>query len=288
MSNLRAPLLMVASMAGFAIEDALIKDLSARVPVGQVMFLLGLGGSLVFAWLAARRGAGLRSMQALRGALLVRNIAEMLAAMLMILGISLVPLSVVAAVLQAMPLAVTLGAALFLGEPVGWRRWSAILVGFTGVLMIVRPGAEGFDPRALLPLFAVFLLTARDLATRRIQVSVTSLQVSGWGFMSVIPGGLLLMALRGDAPVLMQAVDWGLIAATISSGVLAYMALVMATRSGTIAQTTPFRYSRLLFAMLIGVVVFGERPDALTLAGSALVVGAGLYTLMREMRLKGR
>ena len=285
MSTLRGPLLMVASMAGFAVEDALIKDLTARVPVGQVMFLLGVGGALIFAWLAARRGAGLWSMQALRGALLLRNTMEMVAAMAMILAISLVPLSVVSAVLQAMPLAVTLGAALFLGEPVGWRRWSAILVGFVGVLMIVRPGAEGFDPRALLPLFAVFALTARDLATRRIQGSVTSLQVSGWGFLSVIPGGLLLLAIRGDAPMMPQALDWGLLGLTILAGVLAYIALVTATRSGSIAQTTPFRYSRLVFAMLIGVLIFGERPDALTLAGSALVVGAGLYSLMREMRL---
>ncbi|MCB1397465.1 MAG: DMT family transporter [Rhodobacter sp.] len=288
MSSLRGPSLMVASMAAFALEDALIKGLAAHVPTGQIALFLGAGGTLVF-WLVTRaRGEPLFVAAALRGAVLVRNLAEVVAAMCMILSMALVPLSVVSAILQAMPLAVTLGAALFLGEPVGWRRWGAILVGFAGVLMILRPGSAGFDQMALLPLAAVVGLTVRDIATKKVHDGVSSLQLSGWGFVAVLPSGILLFALRGETPVMPSALEWAMLVGMVTVGILGYAMLVLATRAGDIASTTPFRYSRLVFAMLLGVLIFGERPDAWTLVGSAVVVGAGLYALMREIQLRRR
>lgn len=288
MSTLTGPIFMVASMAMFAAEDAVIKALSLSVPVGQVGVVLGLGGILVFGLVARLQGKSLLTRQAMRGAVLARNVAEMFASVFMMLGIALAPLSVVTAVLQAMPLMVTMGAAVFLGEPVGWRRWSAIVLGFIGVLMIVRPGADGFDPYALLPLGAVLALTVRDLATRKLPAGVASVQVSGWGFAAVVPGGLIMLAIQGEALVMPNAAEWGLQAVTLLCGVLGYSALVLATRGGDIGLTTPFRYSRLVFGMMIGVILFGERPDALTLAGSALIVAAGLYTLLREIGLRRR
>ena len=286
MGNPRASLLMVGAMAGFAIEDAIIKHLSAAMPVGQIVVVIGLGGGAVFCALARARGITILTAQALRGAVLLRNLAEMASAALVVLAIALVPLAVVTAILQAMPLVVTLAAALFLREPVGWRRWSAILVGFAGVLMILRPGSAGFDPAALLALGAVLTLTVRDLATRRVPAGVHSLQVTAWGFLMVVPAGFILLLLVFEAPVAPTPGEWGWLVAAIAAGILGYAALVGATRMGDIAVTTPFRYSRLVFAMAIGFAVFGERPDAMTLAGSALVVGAGLYTLWREMRLR--
>ena len=286
MSTLNGPLLMVCAMAGFSTADAFIKTLSVTVPVGQVGVLLGLGGALILGALASFKGAGLGSMRALRGVVLFRNIVEMLASMFMMLGLALAPFNVVTSVLQAMPLVVTLAAALFLGEAVGWRRWSAILVGFVGVLMIVRPGLQGFDPYALLPLGAVVMLSARDLSTRNVPKDVTSLQLSGWGFLALIPSGILLLILRGETPVMMNATEWVFQVLMVVIGVLGYGALVLATRTSDIGLTTPFRYSRLVFGILIGVVVFGEQPDALTFAGSGLIVVAGLYTLMREMTLR--
>lgn len=288
MSSLNGPIFMVASMAGFAAEDALIKTLAVHLPIGQIGIFLGVGGVLVFAILARLQGHSLLDRQALRGAVLLRTLAEVFAVVFMLLGIALAPLSVVTAVLQAMPLTVTLAAALFLREPVGWRRWSAIVIGFIGVLMIVRPGASGFDPYVLLPLGAVVALTVRDLATRRVPASVASIQVSGWGFAAAIPGGVILLVLAGDPAVMPTAADWGLQALALLAGILGYVALVQATRVGEIGLTTPFRYSRLVFGMMIGVVVFGERPDLLTLAGAVLIVVAGLYTLTREMRLRRR
>jgi drug/metabolite transporter (DMT)-like permease len=286
MNNLRASLLMVGAMAGFAIEDAIIKHLSALMPVGQIVLVIGLGGGTIFCLLARARRLTILSTEALRGAVLLRNLGEMVSASLVVLAIALVPLAVVTAILQAMPLVVTLGAALFLREPVGWRRWSAILVGFAGVLLILRPGAADFDPAALLALAAVVSLSARDLATRRVAQTIHSLQLTTWGFLMIIPAGLILLVLVAAPPVAPTVIEWGWLLAAVASGVLAYAALVGATRAGDIAVTTPFRYSRLVFAMAIGFFIFGERPDALTLAGSALVVGAGLFTLWREMRLR--
>ncbi|MFN3954708.1 MAG: DMT family transporter [Pararhodobacter sp.] len=285
MHNLRGSLLMVAAMAGFAIEDALIKFLAAIIPAGQIMVFIGLGGAACFGLLAARRGFGLWHPSALRGAVLIRNLAEMLGAASMVMAIVMVPLAVVTAILQAMPLAVTLGAALFLGEPVGWRRWLAIGIGFAGVLLILRPGAASFDPAALLAVLGVLALSARDLATRRVPARVHSLQLAGWGFLAVVPGGLVLMALGMQAPVMPDAVQWGWLFLALLAGILAYGALVSATRLGDIAVTTPFRYSRLVFAMAIGAMFFGERPDGLTLLGSGLIVGAGLFTLWRQIAL---
>ncbi len=285
MASLQGPILMVAAMVGFAVEDAVIKTLAARMPPGQIALALGLIGGTVFALLLRRHGLRLLVPQALRGAALVRNLAEVGAVITMTLGVALVPLSVVSSILQAMPLAVTMGAALVLGEKVGWRRWSAILVGFVGVLMIVRPGFAGFDRLALIPLAAVVFLSVRDIATRRVAGAVSSLQVAGWGFLAALPGGLLMLAMRGEVPVLPAATDALLLVGMAIIGIAAYGALVRATRADTLAVTTPFRYSRLVFAMLIGVIVFGERPDGWTLAGSALVVAAGLYTMLREMRL---
>jgi drug/metabolite transporter (DMT)-like permease len=282
MNNLRASLMMVLAMAGFAIEDAMIKYLATRMPAGQVMILLGLGGVGIFWVLAARKGVRLWTPDALRGAALLRNLGEMIAAALMVTAITLVPLSVVTAILQAMPLLVTMGAALVLGERVGWRRWVAIGLGFVGMILILRPGAADFDPAALFAVGAVLALTLRDLATRRLPPGMPSVKVSGWGFATVLPGGALLLLVAGRAPVPVQGIDALGLVLTVVCAVAAYAALVQATRLGDIAATTPFRYTRLVFAMAIGVAVFGEWPDGLTLAGSALIVGAGLYTLWRE------
>jgi drug/metabolite transporter (DMT)-like permease len=283
MQNALAALMMTLSMAAFAAEDAVIKHLSAFLPVGQVMAIIGIAGGAVFWALAWRAGAPVLTGQALRGTVLLRNLSEMVGAGSIVLAISLAPLSVVTAILQAMPLAVTLGAAVVLREPVGWRRWTAIIVGFAGVLIVLRPWDADFEPAAALALVTVVALSARDLATRRIPPGIHSVQLSVWGFISVIPAGLVLLLLAGRAPVPPAAVEWGWLAIATLCGIGGYASLVFATRRGDVSVTTPLRYTRLVFAMAIGMVVFGERPDALTYVGSALIVGAGLYTLWREM-----
>jgi drug/metabolite transporter (DMT)-like permease len=285
MSNLRGVVLMVASMAGFAVEDALIKIASATVPVGQILMTLGIGGVVVFGLIARRQGIALVSSVLLQRPVMIRNLGEMGSAMAFVTAISMSPLSTVSAILQAAPLAVTLGAALFLGAPVGWRRWTAILVGFGGVLLIVRPGGASFDLGAVLALVSVFLLAARDIATRIVPPTVPSVLLASYGFAAVIPAGAVLLMISGG-PVIPGAEAGLAITGALVIGPFAYYAIVAAMRLGDIAVVTPFRYTRLVFAVGLGIAIFGERPDALTLLGAGIVIASGLYTLIREARLE--
>lgn len=286
MENLRGALLMTAAMLGFAVEDMFIKFLSATVPLGMVLILLGAGGALVFAVLALMRGDALFSRDLLARSVLIRNTGELIGTIGFVSAIVLTPLSSASAILQATPLVVTLGAALFLGEQVGWRRWSAILVGFAGVLLIIRPGMAAFEPLSLLALLGVFGLALRDLATRTVPRSISSMQLSTYAFATLVPAGLGMLAFTGQSLRMLTPFEALLMAAALGFGVLAYYAIVAAMRMGDVAVITPFRYSRLVFALAFGVIFFGEEPDALTLVGSALIVASGIYTFWREARLR--
>ncbi|MDA7430321.1 DMT family transporter [Primorskyibacter aestuariivivens] len=288
MENLRGALLMVLAMAGFAIEDMCIKLMAGALPVGQILILLGAGGALAFGGvcIAQRRRLFPRAM--LRAPLLLRNGAEVIGTLGFVTAITTIDLSVASAILQATPLVVTLGAALFLGEVVGWRRWSAILVGFAGVLVIIRPGLEGFVPASLFAVIGMLGLALRDLATRRVTADITSMQVSFQAFLMLIPTGAILMALAGDAPAPVDLRIGMILLAAISVGLVAYFMIVTAMRIGEVSFVTPFRYSRMIFALAIGMAVFGERPDAATWAGMGIIMASGLYTLWRERHVRQR
>ena len=284
MENLRGSILMVLAMAGFALEDMFIKRLSLDLPIGQILILLGSGGAVIFGLGALSRGHRLFSRDLLAGPVLLRNLGELIGTIGFVTALALTPLSSASAILQATPLAVTLGAALFLKEAVGWRRWSAILVGFAGVLMVIRPGLEGFLPASLFAVQAVIGLAIRDLATRAVPASVSSMQLSSYGFATVVPAGAILLVITG-APVAPDAANWRDLAFAFLLGVAAYYAIVAAMRIGEVSFVTPFRYTRLIFALIIAMTLFGERPDFWTLAGAAIIIASGLYTLLRERRL---
>jgi len=287
MENLRGAALMVAAMACFAAEDMFVKWLASGLTVGVILVLLGLGGGAIFAAFAKAQGQRVLSPALLTRPVLLRNAGEMIGTLGFVFAIALTPLSSASAILQANPLAVTLGAALFMGAEVGWRRWSAIVIGFLGVLLVIRPGLDGFMPASLFAVQGVIGLAIRDLATRACPPEVTSMQLSAWGFLSIVPvGGVLCAFSIGGAPALPVQGDWGFVAAALACGVTGYYMIVAAMRVGDVAVVTPFRYTRLLFALVIGILAFGERPDALTLAGAAIIVGSGLYTLIREARLR--
>ncbi len=286
MENLRGIVLMVASMAGFAIEDMFIKWAAADVPTGQILLLLSVFGTPFFAILAWRQGARLWVREALHPAVVWRNVGEMLGSAGFVTALALTPLTSATAIFQATPLVVTLGAALFLGESVGWRRWTAILVGFCGVIMIIRPGMDGFDINSLWSVVAVIGLSARDVATRRIPQTISTMQLAAWGFMA---GGILgagMLAGSGGA-IWLTGAQTGYIGGALLFGIGAYWAITQASRLGEISVITPFRYARLIFALIIGAFVFQERPDLITLSGAALIIGSGLYTFARE-RLRKR
>lgn len=277
---------MVIAMLGFAIEDMFIKQMSGAVPVGQIMWMLGLVGGLVFAAFGMLRGHAIVSRDLLHPAVLGRTICEMFGTVGFITALSLIDISVASAILQATPLVVTAGAALFLGETVGWKRWSAIAVGFCGVLLVLRPGLDGFEPNALWAMLGVIGLGARDLFTRRVPASVTSVQISTYAFLALVPTGFFLLAISGTANIRPDGIDSLRMIGAITIGIGAYYAIVAATRIGDIAVVSPFRYTRLVFALIVGVVAFGEAPDALTLTGAAIIVGSGLFSLWREARLR--
>ena len=280
-ANQRGILLMVLGMAGFAVEDMFIKLLAERLPVGEILLALGVGGAVLFGVAARLRGMSFWSPALLHRAVVGRNLSEMLGTFGYVLAIALSPLTTATAIFQATPLAVTMGAALFLGEHVGWRRWTAIAVGFGGVLMIVRPGSEAFVPASLLALLAVVGLSGRDLFTRRIPGSVDSMLLVAWGFASVSLVGLAEVLILGGA-VQPTGHEMALFAGGLISGAAGYWWLTQSTRVGELSAIMPFRYSRLLFAMAIGLTVFAENPDAWTIAGSGLIVASGIYSLLRE------
>ncbi len=279
--NLRGIVLMVVSMAAFAIEDSFIKRAADDMPTGQILLMLGVFGAAIFTVMAARAGQKPFSRDLLQGQVMLRNLGEVIGTMGFVTAIALTPLTSATAILQAMPLAVTLGAALFLGESVGWRRWTAILVGFAGVLVIIRPGLEGFDINSLWAVLAVFGLAIRDLATRRVPARIGSMSISVSGFVSVAILGGAMLALSGGA-VWPGTLQTALMVGALSAGVVGYWMVVEAMRVGEISAVTPFRYARLIFALIIGILIFGERPDVMTLAGATLVIGSGLYTFARE------
>lgn len=288
MENTRASALMVLAMAFFAVEDMFVKFLSYRLPVGEILGIAGVSGFAIF-WVMLRRKGGRFLTPALwHPVVVIRTLGELIGTIGFVSAVALTEISSASAILQALPLAIVLGAALFLGETVGWRRWLAIGAGFVGVLMIVKPGLAGFEPRSFWAVLGVIGLAIRDLATRRVPARIPSDQLStaAWGVF-IIGGPLLGWGFRTPflTPTLSEA---GLFAAMMVVGVAGYATLVTATRIGDAAVIAPFRYSRLIFALIIGTTVFAERPDFWTLAGAAVIAGAGAFALWREARISRR
>ncbi|WP_334061939.1 DMT family transporter [Limimaricola cinnabarinus] len=286
MENLRGSLLMVAAMLGFALEDMFIKLLAGALPVGQILMLLGLGGGLVFTLMARARGETLWSPDFLQPAVIARNLGEVVGTGGFIIAVALSPLATATAIAQSIPLLVTLGAALFFAEPVGWRRWSAICAGLVGVLLVIRPGAEGFTPMSLFALVGAIGLAGRDLASRRVPRAISSTKLSVYAFLVLVPVGYAMVLVAGDSLVRPGPPQMAMLAGAVTIGVTAYYMLTAATRMGEVSVIAPYRYTRLIFALVIAVSVFGERPDALTYLGAAIIVGSGIYTLWREARLR--
>lgn len=282
--NARGAALMVLAMATFAVEDAFLKLSAAAMPIGQILAASGTFGALVFWAMAARAGQRVIAPLALHPAVLWRNAGEVTGTLAYVTALASVPLATVSAVLQAMPLAVTLGAALFLGERVGWRRWTAIAAGFAGVLIVLRPWADGWQPSALWVVITVAALAVRDLASRRVPAAASNLQVSVWGLLSVAALGLGVMAATGEVAMPPPA-GWLWLVGALLFGTAGYWAITAATRVGEVSVVSPFRYTRLVFAIVIGLVVFAEPVDGWTLAGAALVVGSGLYAFLRQAAL---
>ncbi|MEI5679366.1 MULTISPECIES: DMT family transporter [unclassified Mesorhizobium] len=279
--NLRGAMFMVVSMAGFTCNDALIKLASMHMNFGQVILVRGLFATALITLLAWHQGALKMPRLIFHPMIGLRVLGELGGTIFFLIALQHLPIANVSAVLQALPLAVTMGAALFLGEGVGWRRWLAIVAGFAGVMIIVRPGFEGFNIFALSALVSVAFCALRDLATRRLPPHVPSLLVSAvTATVIMLCGAVLITPLGGWTPMEFEYVALlGLAAVLVLFG---YQFVIMSMRTGDISFIAPFRYTALLWAIVLGYLIFGDVPDIAMIVGANIIVGSGLYTLYRE------
>ncbi len=283
-ANMIGSLWMIAAMAGFALEDALLKAASAVVPIWQVLVVFGTGGSVVFAAVALMRGTRLMHPDVLSRPMKVRVLFEVLGRLFYVLAIALTPLSSATVILQATPLVVVAGAALFFGEAVGWRRWSAIFVGMLGVVVILQPTGDSFSPLSILAVLGMLGFAGRDLASRAAPATLGTEVLGFYGFLSIIIAGLAYQFWEG-VPMVSLSLHTSLhLTGAVLMGVLAYSSLMKAMRTGEVSAVTPFRYTRLLFGIGLGVLMFGESLDPAMWIGSALIVASGLYILWRGRR----
>ncbi|MEM9229415.1 MAG: DMT family transporter [Pseudomonadota bacterium] len=279
--NLKGALFMSLAMAGYVLNDAAMKQVLVQQPLFPSIFIRGMAATVLLGLLCAFTGA-FRWRWTGRDRKLIgwRVVAEAVTTLLFLSALARLPIANVTAILLAAPLAVTLAASVFLNAPIGWRRVVALLVGFAGVMMIVRPGAASFSPWSLLALAAVGGVVLRDLATRQLSASVPSTLVA-CATSAVITAigavGTLVAPLPVFTPVqVMQLVG--------ASGLLVvgYVFSVRTMRVGDIAFVSGFRYTTLLWALLVGILLFGEVPDVLTMLGAVLIVGSGVFSVWRE------
>ncbi|MDO5757635.1 MAG: DMT family transporter [Rhodobacterales bacterium] len=285
--NTIGALLMMVSMAAYTLNDTLMKSLAGHVPLFQVIFLRGCLTSVAVAVMAWRMGAFSRRVSRRdTGAIALRVLGEVAGTYFYLTALFHIPLANVTSLLQALPLAITLAAALVFREKIGLPRLSAILVGFAGVMLIVRPGSEGFNIYALYGLAAVGCLTLRDLATRSLSRETPSMLVTfatSIAVMSVFGMGAL-----GGEWVPLGRSDWMTIGGAATMIVAGYLTSIMVVRVGDIGFTAPFRYTAILWALLLGWLAFGDWPAPIVLTGAGVVVASGLFTLYREARLGRR
>ena len=285
--NLRGILLMCASMAAFTINDTFMKSVTQTLPLFQTIGLRGMIAVIGLTLLAFATGAFRFRPNGRDGWLiLLRSLADVAATILFLEALLRMPLANLSAILQALPLLITLGAALVYGDKIGWRRMTAILVGLVGVLIIIRPGTEGFDRWSLLGLASVACVVVRDLSVRPLQGQVPSTLVALGAAVAVTLMGWIGTVFQGWDPV--TPAEAGKVLGAGLFLIVGYLTSVAAMRHGDIGLVAPFRYTSLLWAIVLGLVVFGDLPDVWTLVGAAIVIAAGLFTLWRERALRRR
>jgi S-adenosylmethionine uptake transporter len=276
--------LMTACVSAYVINDAFMKLLFSEIALFQAVFLrsiITVPPILIMVWITKVAIRNLSKQD--KRLILVRVGAEIFITITFLTALKHMPLANVTAILQALPLAITMAAALFLAEPVGWRRWSAILVGFVGVLIVVRPGLEGFNIYSLSAFMAIIFLTVREISTRKLKSEVPTITVVlSTAVGSTLFAGIMMIGSEWDT---VSAVSWLLILGAAVAILIATLLSVMAMRIGEIGFVSPFRYTSMLGAIGLGILIFGDWPDQPTLVGTVIIVSTGIYTFHREQKV---
>ncbi len=284
-ANSQGILLMIASMACFTLADLFLKFASESVTTGQITLVLGIGGTLIFWVMLWHQGEPVFSSGFLSGPVILRTTGELVATLFIILALTYASFTGVAVILQTLPLLLTLCSFLFLKERVGVHRIAAVLLGFGGVLLIVQPGSEGFDAYALLAIVAVVGMTMRDFGSRLCPSRISSERLAIYGTLSQIGLGIILMAFEESHSRPSFEASLYLLGMVIFAS-LAILAVTMAMRVGEVSVVSPFRYTRLLFAMLLGIFLLDETVDQNMIIGSVVIIAAGLYVWLRERKVQ--
>ncbi len=283
--NRRGILLMIASMVLFSIADSLVKVITSSLSAAQILFLLMGGALVIYTSIAVVQGENLIDRRAFSPVLLLRYLTEVVGMIGMINALALIPISTVGAVTQASPILAAVGAVIFLREQIGWRRCVCIALGFVGVLLIVQPGASEFDLNVLWAVLALVALSVRDLTTRLVPKDMSSIGLAAYTMAASTPVAAGWVLLRGEE-LLPAHINWVIVCPLILTGSLAYMLIIASLRVADVSVVMPFRYSRAVFLLVIGVLIFGERPNALMLIGALLIVASGIYMMRREQQVR--
>jgi drug/metabolite transporter (DMT)-like permease len=280
-NNMKGAALMTGCVSAYVINDAFMKLLFSEIALFQAIFLrsiITVPPVLVMVWITKVAISNFSKQD--KRLILLRVVAEIFTTIAYLTALKHMPLANVTAILQALPLAITMAAALFLSEPVGWRRWTAILVGFVGVLIVVRPGLEGFNIYSLSALMAVIFITVREISTRKLTSEVPTITVVlSTAVGSALFAGIMMIGSELDT---VSALSWLLILGAAVAVSIATLLSVMAMRIGEIGFVSPFRYTSMLGAIGLGILLFGDWPDQPTLVGTLIIVSTGIYTFHRE------
>lgn len=283
--NMRAILLMVIAMFLFSLCDLFVKLASATLPSGQVILIMGGGEALLFYGLMRFKGQRLFVASHAHWSVMMRTFGEILAGVAMVISLKFLPLAMVTAVLQSQPLVLTAAGAIFLKERVGIRRLSAIILGFIGVLLIVRPFGEEPHMMSLysaVMIIAVLGMTIRDIGSRVVPSGIPTLAIACFGSLGVLVVGAGMMALSGQFVMPWTMAQAAYLIAMVVSGAGGVFFITNAMRLGEVSAVSPFRYTKIVFGMGAGILLLGERLDTLSVIGTAIIVISGLYALMRE------
>ena len=286
-TNRNGALFMTLAMAAFALEDSFFKAATKTIPISTALICFGTIGFAIFAMRSLSVGEPVFHPACLKRTMLIRSAFELMGRLFFGLALALAPLSSTSAILQAAPIVVTFGAIFVFGESVGWRRWAAMAAGFIGVLLIIRPGFDSFQITSLYALLATIGFAGRDLATRASPPAMSTAQLGSLGFTVLMASGLIVSFFEATPTTLPDAHSLALTAGAAVVGVVAYGALTRAMRAGDIGFVAPYRYTRLIFALLIAFTVFGERPNTLTLIGALVIVLSGVYSFARARSAGG-